>query len=103
MDSAHLDKAVQALNEAIIIEQVPISSNADIIFKSDDFQNFKKKEEEEKMLKIELETSSDKKGKVVKIIGAKDAVMKAKSSTEEFFASRKTKKQSRAGNPPTSK
>ncbi len=104
MDSVEWRKAVKALDESIIIEKVPISSDADITTESDDFQNFKKEEEEkEEILKLELEISNDKKSKIVKLVGAKNAVMKAKSSTATFIASKKPKKKPRAVNRSTSK
>ncbi len=103
MDPVHWRNAANALNEAIIIQKVPIPSDADIICKSDEFPRFKKKHEKEGILKIELGTSNDKKSKVVELVGTKDAVTKVRSLTEEFIASKRIKKQSSTANHSTSK
>ena len=103
MDPVHWRNAANALNEAIIIQKVTIPNDADIICKSDEFPNFKKKHEKEGILKIELGTSNDKKSKVLELVGIKEFVMKATSLTEEFIASKRIKKQSPTVNHSTSK
>ena len=101
MDDLEWRKAVNALEESIIIEHVQVPSDANIISESDDFRKFQK--EQEKKVLIELITSNDRKSKVMALIGTKDAVANAKSLTQQFIASKISKKQPRPANPSTSK
>ena len=96
IDHVHWKKAEDVLNESIITEKVETQKSIEVRFESDDFQNFKEREEDGKVLKIEMEKSNDGKGKNVTLIGTREAVSKAKISTGQFIALQATNKQTPA-------
>ena len=81
-------KAERNLKNAIIITRIPVPSNADIEFTSASFRDFVAKEKEGKILNLHLKTFPDLR-KLVKLVGAKDDVMKAKISIETFLGTKR--------------
>ena len=81
----HWKRAEKFLTESIVVKQVQIPKNSDIDFDSEDFEDFRSELEKNKILRIDHQQSWTG---ILELIGAKEVVRKAKTSTKEFLAAK---------------